>query len=114
MAEPLSLQQLRCLTPLNVLSEAQWRELRPQLVPKPVLSGQMLFRAGDQAQLCYYLLSGELLLCDGQGGQSRLVAGSAASLHPLSPNLPRQQQAQALTDLSVLVIDSALLNQQLA
>lgn len=113
MAEPLSVQQLRCLTPLNVLSEAQWRELRPQLVPKPVLAGQMLFRAGDQAQLCYFLLSGELLLRDAGGAQTRLSAGSQASLHPLSPNLPRQHEAQALTDVSVLVIDNTVLNQQL-
>ena len=29
MTEPLNPEQLRSFTPLNVLSEQQWRELRP-------------------------------------------------------------------------------------
>ena len=46
MSHPLSPEQLRSLTPLNVLSELQWRELRPQLVPRLLLAGQRLFALG--------------------------------------------------------------------
>ena len=56
MTEPLNPEQLRSFTPLNVLSEQQWRELRPQLVPQHLLAGQLLCREGDQARLTYYLL----------------------------------------------------------
>ncbi|WP_263141657.1 cyclic nucleotide-binding domain-containing protein [Pseudomonas sp. RIT-PI-AD] len=109
MSEPLNPEQLRSLTPLNVLSEQQWRELRGQLVPQPLLAGQVLFRRGDHARMTYYLLSGELLLCDAEGREERLVAGSRASCHPLSPSLPRLQEARALTEVSLLALDSATL-----
>jgi len=113
MTEPLNPEQLRSFTPLNVLSEQQWRELRPQLVPQHLLAGQLLFRQGDQARTTYYLLSGELLLRDAAGGEERLQAGSEASCHPLSPSLPRQHEVRALSDASVLMLDSANLSRLL-
>lgn len=112
MTEPLTPAQLRSLTPLNALSEQQWRELRDQLVPQPLLAGQSLFRRGDQARLTYYLLAGELSL-HGDGLPQSVVAGSPASCHPLSPSLPRLHEAMAMTDCSVLVIDSSALNRLL-
>lgn len=114
MNEPLNPEQLRSLTPLNVLSEQQWRELRSQLIPQPLLAGQLLFREGDQARLTYYLLAGELLLQSAEGGEERLVAGSEASCHPLSPTVPRLHAARALSDASYLALDSALLNRLLS
>lgn len=113
MSEPLNPQQLRSLVPLNALSAQQRRELRLQLVPQPLLAGQVLFRRGDQARLTYYLLSGELLLRDADGGETRLDAGSEASCHPISPSLPRLQEALALRDCALLVLDSATLAGQL-
>ncbi len=113
MSEPLNPEQLRSLTPLNVLSEQQWRELRAQLIPQPLLAGQLLFRPGDQARLTYYLLAGELLLQSIDGQEQRLQAGSEASCHPLSPSLPRLHEARALTDVSVLALDTATLNRLL-
>ncbi|CAD5109772.1 cyclic nucleotide-binding domain-containing protein [Zestomonas carbonaria] len=110
MNQALSFEQLRSLTPLNALSEPQWRLLRDQLVPQPLLAGQWLFRMGDQAPQTCFLLAGTLLLRDEAGREERLVAGSPASCHPLSPALPRRQEARALTDASVLVIDGATLD----
>lgn len=109
MSEPLNPERLRGFTPLDTLSEQQWRELREQLIPRPLLAGQTLFRRGDSARLTYYLLSGELLLRDADGREERLVAGSEASCHPLSPSVPRVQEAQALTEVSVLALDSETL-----
>mgnify|MGYP002717194295 CR=1 FL=1 len=71
MTEPLNPDQLRSFTPLNVLSEQQWRELRGQLGPQHLLAGQLLFRQGDHARTTYYLLSGELLLRDAEGNESQ-------------------------------------------
>lgn len=113
MSEPLNPEQLRSLTPLNVLSEQQWRELRTQLMPQPLLAGQLLFRPGDQARLTYYLLAGELLLQSAEGQEQRVQAGSEVSCHPLSPSLPRLHEARALTDASVLALDTATLNRLL-
>lgn len=113
MSAPLNPPQLRGLVPLNALTERQWRELRPQLVPQPLLAGQMLFRRGDHARLAYYLLSGALELRDASGGATLLEAGSEASCHPLSPSLPRLHDALAVRDSSLLAIDSATLERQL-
>ena len=114
MSEPLTSEQLRSLTPLNALSAQQWRELRSQLVPQPLLAGQLLFRQGDQARLTCYLLAGELQLQDANGRTQRVQAGSEISCHPLSPGLPRLHDARALTDVSVLIIDSATLDRLLS
>ncbi|WP_271411733.1 cyclic nucleotide-binding domain-containing protein [Pseudomonas sp. Q1-7] len=114
MSEPLTPQQLRSLVPLNALTDQQWRELRTQLVPQPLLAGQLLFRRGDQARITWYLLSGELLLRDAAGVDTRLEAGSEAGCHPVSTSLPRLHEALALRDCSLLAIDSAILARQLS
>lgn len=114
MSEPLHPDQLRCFTPLNVLSDQQWRELRPQLVAQPLLPGQLLFRRGDQAFQACFLLSGDVLL-QGDDGQPLLVsAGSPASLFALSPSLPRRHDAQAASDASVLILDGETIAGMLA
>ena len=113
MNEPLNPEQLRSLTPLNVLSEQQWRELRSQLVPQHLLAGQVLFRQGDQAHLTYYLLTGELQLISLDGSEEPLRAGSEASCHPLSPSVPRLHEARAVGPISVLALESSTLNRLL-
>ncbi|WP_437881396.1 cyclic nucleotide-binding domain-containing protein [Pseudomonas sp. LRF_L74] len=113
MIEPLNPEQLRSFTPLNVFSEQQWRELRGQLVPRPYLAGQLLARLGDQARTTFYLLSGELSLRDADGLEQRQQAGSPISCHPVSPGLPRQHEIRALSDVSVLALDSVQLGRML-
>lgn len=114
MTEFLSPDHLRSFMPLDVLSDQQWRELRPQLVAHPLLPGQLLFRRGDQAFLVYFLLSGEVLL-EGDDGQSVCVrAGTPLSLRALSPSLPRQHAAQAASDVSVLILDGETIASMLA
>ena len=109
MNAPLNPEQLRSFTPLNVLSEQQWRELRRQLVPQPLLAGQLLFRHGEQTGLTYYLLAGELLLQTADGQQQCLSAGTEASCHPL----PRLHEVRAATDASLLAVDTAALDRLL-
>jgi len=114
MTDFLSPDHLRSFTPLNVLSDQQWRELRPQLVAHPLLPGQLLFRRGDQAFQVYFLLSGEVLL-QGDDGQSLCIsAGTPGSLRALSPSLPRQHDAQAASDVSVLILDGETVASMLA
>lgn len=43
MNKPLHPGQLRSLTPLNALSSRQLQELRKQLIPQPLLAGELLF-----------------------------------------------------------------------
>jgi CRP-like cAMP-binding protein len=113
MNQALSTEQLRSLTPLNLLSSQQCQVLGEQLVPQPLLRGQLLFREGDQARRTFFLLSGELLLENSAGEQSRLVAGSEASCHPVAHELPRRYSATAATEVSYLELDSTQLDQLL-
>jgi CRP-like cAMP-binding protein len=113
MTDPLMPAQLRSLTPLNALSEPQWRELRSQLVAQPLLAGQVLVNLGDQTPVSYFLLAGELVLRAEDGSESRLSAGTSASCYPLSPTLPRLHQVRALVDSSYLAVDSATLDRLL-
>jgi len=114
MTEFLSPERLRSFMPLDVLSDQQWRELRPQLVAQPLLPGQLLFRRGDQAFQVYFLLSGEVLLQGDDGLSVCISAGTSASLRALSPSLPRQHDAQAASDVSVLILDGETIASMLA
>ena len=114
MSNFLTPEQLRSFVPLNALSDQQWRELRNQLVPQPLWAGQVLFRQGDQAQTTYYLLSGELQLQTDDGPIERLQVGSEASCHPISPAVPRLQEVRALSDATVLALDSPTLARMLS
>lgn len=111
MNEALSADQLRSLVPLDMLSVQQCQVLGEQLVPQPLLNGQLLFREGDQARRTFFLLAGELLLESSDGEQQRLVAGSVASCHPVAPELPRRFSATASADASYLELDSTQLDQ---
>ncbi|MCJ8167735.1 cyclic nucleotide-binding domain-containing protein [Atopomonas sediminilitoris] len=106
----LQSEQLRGLVPLNALSESQWRELRPSLKIESLLAGQGVLRRGDCDQQHYYLLSGEVELADEQGNRELVMAGSLTGCHPLSPAVPRQHDARAVTDITYLRVDSALLD----
>ena len=114
MREALKPEQLRGFSPLNVLSDQQWRELRGQLLAQPLLPGQLLFRRGDQASQSIFLLSGEVLLQGESGPAQHVCAGTPASLQALSPMLPRLHDAQAVSDVSVLILDSDTLAGMLA
>ena len=114
MSNFLTPEQLRSFVPLNALSDQQWRELRNQLVPQPLWAGQVLFRQGDQAQTTFYLLSGELQLQTDDGPIERLQVGSEASCHPISPAVPRLQEVRALSDATVLALDSPTLARMLS
>lgn len=113
MNKPLSADQLRSLTPLNALSLRQVQELRKQLVPQPLLAGQILFAPDRRSTSSYFLLSGSLQLKDGNGEEQVLSAGTVQSQHGFAAGT-RVQQARALEDCTLLVIDGPELDRMLA
>lgn len=113
MNKPLNPDQLRSLTPLNALSLRQVRELRKQLVPQPLLAGQLLFERDDHSTASYFLLSGSLSLRDCRGEELLLQSGTPQSQYGFCAG-SRVQQARALEDCSVLVIDARELERLLA
>ncbi|WP_217474502.1 cyclic nucleotide-binding domain-containing protein [Stutzerimonas stutzeri] len=113
MTKPLFPDQLRSLIPLNSLSPRQLRSLREQLVPRPLLAGDLLFDSEVATGSSYFLLAGALSMRSADGDLQQLVAGSPESCHAFGTG-GRLSQVRALTDSSVLMIDSAQLNRLLA
>lgn len=112
MNKPLLPAQLSSLTPLNVLSPRRLQSLRDQLIPRPLLAGELLFQS-DDGGLSYFLLAGALSLRGPDGELRRLAAGSPESCHAISAG-PRISEARALEDSSVLIIDGARLDRLLS
>ncbi|MCQ4314662.1 cAMP-binding protein [Stutzerimonas zhaodongensis] len=112
MNRPLLPAQLSSLIPLNALSSRRLQTLRDQLIPRPLLAGEPLFKDADSAS-SYFLLAGALLLRAPDGAPQRLVAGSPESCHAFSAG-PRFNEAWALEDSSVLVVDSCRLDRLLS
>jgi len=113
MTKPLLPDQLRSLIPLNSLSPRQLRSLREQLVPRPLLAGDLLFDSEAAAGSSYFLLAGTLQMRSTGGELRRMAAGSPESCHAFAAG-GRLSLVRALEDSSVLVVDSAQLNRLLA
>ncbi|WP_312300459.1 cyclic nucleotide-binding domain-containing protein [Stutzerimonas nitrititolerans] len=113
MNKPLHPDQLRSLTPLNALSSRQLQELRTQLIPQPLLAGELLFGPDSAPTSSYFLLAGALALQHHDGEEQRLHAGTMESLHAFSAG-SRVKRIRALDDCSLLIIDSGELDRLLA
>jgi CRP-like cAMP-binding protein len=74
-----------------------------------LVSGTVLFHAGDSDRSAYYLLSGEMRLTDERGTSERLCAGTAAAKRPIAHRQPRTVTAIARGDCRVLRFDREVL-----
>lgn len=83
--------------------------IREQLVPRPLLFGQLLFEGRTGASSSYFLLTGAVSMQGADGAQLQMTAGSPESCHAFSAS-SRLIQVRALEDSSVLTLDSALLD----
>jgi len=110
--ESLDLQLARPLTPLKAMSDSHLRELLQTAHIEMMFRGQTLFEAGDYDRQYIYLLHGDMELIDSKA-QATLQKGRA-SLLPLAHHQPRAHTAKALTDCSVLRLNSEQVDQMLA
>lgn len=113
MNKPLHTDQLLSLVPLKALSFRQLQELRHQLIPQPLLAGQLLFDGERSTTSSYFLLAGTLEVQNGEGEEEYLQAATVQSQYAFSAG-PRMRQAKALEDCSLLVIDTRELDRLLA
>lgn len=111
MNKPLHPDQLRNLVPLDGLSPRQLWELRVQIAPLALAAGQIL-QLGSTSATRHYLMSGSVLFIDSDGQQRRLVAGTPAALHSLSPS--QLGEVRALEDCQLLTVDGMELERLLS
>ncbi len=107
-------QALKALVPLNGLSHSHFEELVAKSEVKDLSAGRFLFREGDRDGLTYFLLAGDIALMQGREAKQNLSAGSSEACHPVGHTQPRQWSAKAQSRVTVLAVDSGLLDVLLA
>lgn len=106
---------LQGFIPLDALSSGHLSELAKKVVVEDLQAGQFLFRAGDRDQQTLYLLAGRVELINASGKTIGVVdARSATAKHPLAHRQPRQLSARAVDTVTVVRVDSGLLDVLLA
>lgn len=101
---------LRSLSPLCDLTPDMLTELSAKSRVEHVVSGATIFRAGERDHRTLYLVSGKLELTDAMGKSSRIAANSKQAQEPLDPNKPRTMTATAKSAVTLLNIDTELLD----
>jgi CRP-like cAMP-binding protein len=102
---------VRTLVPLKAMGDAHLQELLQHCPEQMVFKGQQLFEAGSYDRQHIYLLHGDVEFSH-PNGVTELIKGRS-SLFPLAPEQPRPCTATALSDCSVLRINSDQLDKLL-
>ncbi len=101
----------RTLTPIKSMSESHLQALLEGVEPEFIFKGRQVFERGHFDSHTIYLLHGDLELLDEQGNTS-IVSGQT-SLNPIANHQPRQVRVTALTDATIVRIDSDKLDRLL-
>jgi len=100
---------LRSLSPLCDLSPDMLAELSGKSHVTQVVSGATIFKQGERDHRTLYLVAGKLVLTDANGKTTTLSANTKQSRQPLDPESPHTVTAVAKTAVSLLNIDTGLL-----
>ncbi len=109
--EPLSLEDFRKLSPINGLREENLLQLHKRVAPQRAKAGARLFEIGSSKSESFYVLRGDVALCDESGNVIRAIhGGSADALHRLAHQVPRRVNAVCRSEVDYISIDSGLLD----
>ncbi|HEC28666.1 MAG TPA: cyclic nucleotide-binding domain-containing protein [Gammaproteobacteria bacterium] len=107
-------KSLRNLVPLNGLSNTHFEELARKAKIIDLSTGKLLFKKGERDNATCYVLSGEIALHDGTDIKLTIQGGTEEARHPIAPQQPRQLSARAKTPVTIVSIDSGLLDVMLS
>ena len=105
----ISVDYLSSLVPLANLEPERLIELSKHIRIKSLPAGMTLFKRGDDNQIVYYLLDGEIDLLVNTANTTLSMSSPQAS-QPIDPHNPRHFTAMARTPVNVIEIDSDLLD----
>lgn len=100
---------LRSLSPLCDLTPDMLAELSSKSRVEQVVAGATIFKQGERDHRTLYLLSGKLELTDSSGRTTKLASNSKQARQPLNPEKPRTITAVAKTPITLLNVDTGLL-----
>mgnify|MGYP001813556465 FL=1 len=102
---------LQSLVPLNALSAIHLEEITKKAVIEEIRSGRYVFKKGDRDYQSVYLIEGRVELIEsGRQVVATVDAGSEAARHPLAHKQPRNLSVRAAGSVTVVRIDSSLLD----
>jgi len=105
---------LRSLSPLCDLSPDMLAELSGKSRVTQVVTGATIFKQGERDHRTLYLVAGKLELTDALGKTTILAANTRPARQPLDPESPHTVTAVAKTPVSLLNIDTDLLEMLLS
>ncbi|MCP4126993.1 MAG: cyclic nucleotide-binding domain-containing protein, partial [Gammaproteobacteria bacterium] len=108
-----TVQMLKKLVPLNLLSEEDLEQLLQSASFNRDKSGTYLFRQGDTDYHNVYLLSGQVALLDKMREVDRVTAGSETARFPLAHQIPRKNSVRAVGRVEYVLIDNRKLSELL-
>ncbi|MCF6210418.1 MAG: cyclic nucleotide-binding domain-containing protein [Gammaproteobacteria bacterium] len=100
---------LKSLSPLCDLSPDMLTELNAKSRVEQVVKGATIFKRGDRDQRTLYLISGKLELTDANGHLTMLTANTPQASKPIDGVTPRRVSATAKTAVTLLNVDTSLL-----
>lgn len=105
----ISAQELRRFVPLAELPLEHLNDLAMKTPIHGLTKGRKLFKKGDNVNVSFYLLSGEVVLA-GSKGETVIAGGTPQSRFPLDHQNPRQCTATVRADAQFIAIDNDLLD----
>lgn len=109
MAKNLT-ELFKTLVPVKDIKPQNFPELERSTAMREVAAGRVLFKRGERDADTLYVLKGEVELWPESGPVRVITGGSEAARYPLAHHQPRQVTASAKTSVTLLRIDSALLD----
>ena len=100
---------LKSLSPLCDPSPDMLTELSAKSRVEQVVRGATIFKRGDRDHRTLYLISGKLELTDANGRSTTLAANSPQASKPIDGTSPRRVTATAKTAVTLLNVDTSLL-----
>ena len=110
MTTKLDIALLRSLSPLNGLKMGALRAILDKIELLKAKRGQTLFTKGDTDKRTVYVLSGMIVLKEGDRVVQTIAGGTDEARNPIAPILPRHQTAVAAGDVKYISMDSELLD----
>ena len=107
---PFDSQKLRRFVPLSEISHDNFIELANNITIESLAASKKLFSRGDQNDISYYLLNGEIDFIDNDGNKTTLTSKSKKCRFPLDQNNPRQTTAISKTEIQYFSINKNLLD----
>jgi CRP-like cAMP-binding protein len=110
-AKQLDDKFLKNFAPLGDLDAERFNKIARHCTVEQYDAGAKLFQIGDRDNRTLYLMSGQVTLTFRSGTQRIITAETNQARNALVPEQPRQASATAKTAVSLLVIDSDILDQ---